>query len=287
MTDLRWSKFWWADYEGDDALRLCSLAAQGLWMRMLCAMNRGQPYGHLAINGKAPSSRQLSIMLSATEKEVMKLIPELTDAGVCSITEEGIVYSRRMVRDKAIRDEAVRNGRTGGNPTLTGRGKPGGLTPPDKPTSGKPHKLESESEAEAESEEENPPPNGGGLRARAGGGGRGSRLPEGWQPADPTIAESLGLDHHAVLAKFRDHFAHMPDPKGRSANWDAAWRTWCRREAEMRRTPHPGRHAPPLRTSQMSVAEQDAELLRRIRAHSGEDEPQTAPNPPPLRLVIP
>ena len=133
MTEHRWSKFWWQDYEADDALRLCSLAAQGLWMRMLCAMHRGAPYGHLAINGTTPSNRQMSIMLSATEKEVAKLVPELGAAGVLSRNDDGLIYSRRMVRDKAITDEAVANGKRGGNPTLKGNGKPGGLTPPDNP----------------------------------------------------------------------------------------------------------------------------------------------------------
>lgn len=133
MTVHRWSKFWWQDYEADDALRLCSLSAQGLWMRMLCAMHRGMPYGHLAINGATPSNRQMSIMLSATEKEVAKLVPELEKAGVLSRNDDGVIYSRRMVRDKAMSEEAAANGRRGGNPALNGGGKPGGLTPPDNP----------------------------------------------------------------------------------------------------------------------------------------------------------
>jgi hypothetical protein len=130
MSEHRWSKFWWQDYEGDDALRLVSLAAQGLWMRMLCAMHRGEPHGHLAVNGNAPTARQLSIMLCATEREITKLVPELEAAGVLSRTDAGIIYSRRLVRDKAIRDQAIVDGRRGGNPALKGKGKPGGLTPP-------------------------------------------------------------------------------------------------------------------------------------------------------------
>jgi hypothetical protein len=152
MTEHRWSKFWWQDYEGDDALRLCSLAAQGLWMRMLCGMHRGQPYGHMAVNGSAPTTRQLSIMLCATEREVSKLVPELEKAGVLSRNESGLIYSRRMVRDKAITDKAIADGRRGGNPVLKGRGNGEGLTPPDKPTLGPTHKQEAEAEAEEERE---------------------------------------------------------------------------------------------------------------------------------------
>jgi len=155
MSEHRWSKFWWQDYEGDDALRLVSLAAQGLWMRMLCAMHRGEPHGHLAVNGNAPTARQLSIMLCATEREITKLVPELEAAGVLSRTDAGIIYSRRLVRDKAIRDQAIADGRRGGNPVLKGKGKPGGLTPPDKATLGETLKQEAEAEAEAEKEIEN------------------------------------------------------------------------------------------------------------------------------------
>jgi hypothetical protein len=36
MSGTRWSKFYWSDWDGDMRLRLCSLAAQGLWMQMLC-----------------------------------------------------------------------------------------------------------------------------------------------------------------------------------------------------------------------------------------------------------
>lgn len=153
MSEHRWSKFWWQDYEGDDALRLCSLAAQGLWMRMLCAMHRGQPYGHLAVNNAPPTARQLSIMLCATEREIGKLLPELEAAGVFSRTDNGLIYSRRMVRDKAITDKAIADGKRGGNPVLKGQGNGEGLTPPVKARVGQTLKQEAEAEEEAEKKE--------------------------------------------------------------------------------------------------------------------------------------
>lgn len=150
MTEHRWSKFWWQDYEGDDALRLCSLAAQGLWMRMLCAMHRGTPYGHISVNGAPPTERQLALMVSATEREVAKLVPELEQAGVLSRSADGLIFSRRMVRDKAITDKAREDGKTGGNPVL----KQKGLTPPLNPKRPKPLKPEAEADTEAEEEAE-------------------------------------------------------------------------------------------------------------------------------------
>lgn len=147
MTEHRWSKFWWADYEGDDALRVVSLAAQGIWMRMLCAMHKGEPYGHLTINGKPPTMRQIAMMASTTEREAKKLLAELGEAGVFSRTDDGVIFSRRMVRDMETHTRGVNDGKRGGNPKLATAPKGGGLTPPD---NGGGYALDTEADTEAE-----------------------------------------------------------------------------------------------------------------------------------------
>jgi hypothetical protein len=153
VTEHRWSKFWWQDYEGDDALRVVSLAAQGLWMRVLCAMHKGDPHGHLTINGRPPNDRQVAAIASAPEREVVRLLAELEQAAVFSKTADGVIFNRRMVRDKASGDRAREIGKTGGNPALKpssskkvkGGGNPGGLTPP---------LIHQDTEADTESEAE-------------------------------------------------------------------------------------------------------------------------------------
>ena len=59
---LRWSKFWWQDWQADHALRSCSLAARGLWMEVLCIASAGTPRGHLTINSVPVSPKRLSIL---------------------------------------------------------------------------------------------------------------------------------------------------------------------------------------------------------------------------------
>jgi hypothetical protein len=59
VSKLRWAKFFWADWANDTALGLCSFAAQGLWMRMLCLMAQGDPYGCLTIKGRPPTMAEL------------------------------------------------------------------------------------------------------------------------------------------------------------------------------------------------------------------------------------
>ena len=114
----RWIKFWPQDWQRDPALRSCSISARGLWIEMLCVMHDGEPYGHLTINSKAATSRQIASIASVTEKDAVKMLAELEESGVFSRTEDGLIFSRRMVRDKAISDKASTDGKTGGNPNL-------------------------------------------------------------------------------------------------------------------------------------------------------------------------
>jgi len=113
----RWSKFWWQDWANDPALRACSLTAQGLWMRLLCIMHEAEPRGHLLINGRVPSPKQLvAIVGAASLKELAGLLAELKAAGVYSHDLSGVVFSRRMVRDTAATENGKRTGSLGGNP---------------------------------------------------------------------------------------------------------------------------------------------------------------------------
>ncbi|OUI98909.1 winged helix-turn-helix domain-containing protein [Acetobacter cibinongensis] len=147
MSKRRWSKFWWQDHEQDAALRLCSLAAQGLWVRLLCLMHEAEPYGHLCLNGQALSARQIGLMVGVSDRQVVRLVQELRQANVFSTTPSGCIFSRRLVRDRAASDQGAAWGRTGGNPSLHTSQLAGptvagqGLTPPPSPQ---------EAEAEAE-----------------------------------------------------------------------------------------------------------------------------------------
>ena len=126
-----WSKFYWADWRSDPKLRACSLAARGLWCEMLALMHEATPYGHLLVIGKAPSDQKLAEMVGAKASEIRKLKKELAAAGVPDVTADGVWVSRRMVRDAKRRAVNRENGKTGGNPLLTGKGSDN----PD-PTSG-------------------------------------------------------------------------------------------------------------------------------------------------------
>lgn len=229
----RWSKFWWQDYERDPALRSCSLSAQGLWMRMLCFMHEGEPYGHLTVNNRAPDTKRLAAMIGKSEREVSGGVAELEEAGVFSRNEAGIIYSRRLVRDKEVSDEGREYGSRGGNPSLkpaktpmvNGGGNQGGLTP--QITEG----LNLQ-EAEAEERKKNPPkpPLPGGAEPQAARSKTRiakTILPSNWSPGEDErgYAISQGVDPDATALDFRDYWAGHGKPM---ANWSLTWQRWCR-----------------------------------------------------------
>jgi hypothetical protein len=120
-----WLKFHPVDWRTDVELRCCSLAARGLWIECIALMHLSERYGHLVINGKAMTPAQLAQAAGCSTAEARKLLAELLDNGVAHRTEDGVVYSRRMVRDRAKAEADRANGSGGGNP-LVAQGRPQG-----------------------------------------------------------------------------------------------------------------------------------------------------------------
>ncbi len=121
-TKMPWIKFWPSDWLSDEALRLVSVGARGLWIDMICLMAKSERTGYLQVNGGVnPTLNQVGKLVGLSMSEIEPLISELMQAGVCSIEDKtGIVYSRRMVRDRAAYEQACEFGKKGGNPRLKG-----------------------------------------------------------------------------------------------------------------------------------------------------------------------
>lgn len=122
-------KFFTSDWRSDPRLRMCSIAARGLWLEMICIMHEAEPYGHLLVAGQVVTVKQLATLAGVPLNETSKLLGELERSGVYSV-EQDVILSRRMVRDKAKADKDRENGKGGGNPKLTAADKPG-VNPPD------------------------------------------------------------------------------------------------------------------------------------------------------------
>lgn len=131
-----WMKFYPADWRADPQLRMCSLAARGLWVEMLCLMHEAEPYGHLTVNGRPVTDAQLAVLCGLPPVELGALLTELEEAGVFSRARNRVIYSRRMTRDEKRRKDGEKSAKSGTLPSSR-RGRKG-----------------------IETKEENPPPPG-------------------------------------------------------------------------------------------------------------------------------
>lgn len=107
----------------DPSLRSISPLARGVWIDILCVMFESEKRGYLQINGKAPSEEQIARMVGCSGDEISRAMSELREASVFSTTANGVIYSRRIVRDEEIRNKRSKSGTLGGNPSFQ-KGKP-------------------------------------------------------------------------------------------------------------------------------------------------------------------
>ncbi|QDP58340.1 MAG: hypothetical protein Unbinned664contig1000_21 [Prokaryotic dsDNA virus sp.] len=153
-SSFPYMKFYTSDWMSDPKLRICSIAARGLWMEMLCIMHEADPRGYLIVNNQPVTSRQLAILSGVLLDEVEDLISELETAGVFSRDREGRIYSRRILRDEKKAKIARKNGKKGGNPRVkSGRvsnEKQSDISPSDN--------LEDNREVKGEDNTQNPEP---------------------------------------------------------------------------------------------------------------------------------
>lgn len=129
-----WIKFYFADWRAEPRLKLCCRAARSLWFDLLGIMHEATPYGFLLVEGISPTPSQIANLTGDAERDVRKWLGELRAAGVASFTgdavpddvdrlmeqglADGVMFSRRMVRDSARKARDRENGRCGGNPNI-------------------------------------------------------------------------------------------------------------------------------------------------------------------------
>lgn len=171
---------WRADIE----LHACPLEARGFWAELLMVMDQASPRGHLLVNGQKPSLAAIAQLASCTVGEARRCLEILRRFGVSSETDDGVIFSRSMVRESERSERARANvSRRYGNDTdggtepatkaATNRATkpaterlPTGLRNPFPPcTPLSPSESSSESSSSASTEEEKR------IRARGDGGG--------------------------------------------------------------------------------------------------------------------
>ncbi len=114
-------QFYPGDWLSDLSLKNCSLAAQGLWISMICLMHQGYPYGYLRTRGQIDengemkggetlTSKRLACIVGVKLKSINTLLHELEVNGVFDRDVDGTIYSKRMVKDEKVRNSRASGG---------------------------------------------------------------------------------------------------------------------------------------------------------------------------------
>lgn len=220
-------QFYPADWRKDPALSICSLAARGLWIELMCIMHEADEYGTLTVNGKGMTLQQIARMVGESPATLKKLLDELEDAGVFSRADDGSIYSRRMIRDENLRAVRAAGGEAGKSFGQLGaeHGKKGGR--PRKETGVKKPPLEPPPSSSSSSSDKTGLPesrsNSPGAVAPPAPGK--TPIEPGFAPDEPNrrTALSLSLDVDAERERFVAHYTATGDWR---ANWQSQFRKW-------------------------------------------------------------
>lgn len=122
MTAKNPSDTWfYNDWENDEKLKACSLAAQGLWKRLLCIAARSLERGVVQIGSLNCSRTEgLAHIASAVGRpphEIAPLIDELVSSGAASVDRKGRIFNRRMVQTAKVSAARAQSGQKGAEVT--------------------------------------------------------------------------------------------------------------------------------------------------------------------------
>lgn len=204
-------QFYPADWRRDAALQSCSVAARGLWIELMCVMHDCEPYGVLAVNGRAMSAAQVARLVGEQEKIIGRLLAELEDAGVCSRDDEGRLFSRRMVKDEEVREARAAGGHAGAEHGHKGgeHGKKGG----------RPRKAEAGSSAEEKTPlktplavSEEPPPSSSSSSSPSGNEEAKASLSASAKPTDDETDDGVPpCPFDKLIDSYKKHLPELPD----------------------------------------------------------------------------
>ena len=182
-------------------------------MDMICFMHEGKPYGHLKVGDKVILPSNLARMVGDNADVVADWLLELSQAGVYDTTEDGVIFSKRMVRDENLRQIRAAGGSKGGNPALMDKGK---VNLEDKQKS-TPSSSSTSSSTNKEKTQ------------------RGSRLPVDFVLPEDWIGfcqqYRKDLDPQEVFDGFKDFWISKPGAGGVKLDWTATWRNWVRSQS--------------------------------------------------------
>jgi len=113
--------FYHGDWKKDIGVQALSLHDRAVWLELLMLMHDADLRGELVLNNKPMSRELIARVISVDNQTFEASLGRILENGVCSIRENGTIYSRRMVRDREIATKRYLSGSKGGNPILVNK----------------------------------------------------------------------------------------------------------------------------------------------------------------------
>lgn len=152
------------DFRRDAAVQSCAWDIRSVWREMLDLMHDGEPRGYLTAGGvPIVTGKELAIAIGGGIPAALcqRAIAMVKAKRICGVTDEGVIFSRRMVRDEAADEARAEGGSKGGR---KGGNEDGSEVPPS--PSSPPHPPN------------NPNPSNGSGTARLAFGGKRLEVPK-------------------------------------------------------------------------------------------------------------
>jgi hypothetical protein len=108
------------DWNEDAALKMCSLAAQGLWIRLINTSYDMPVKGVFRFNKEPLKAQEILIMLPGNMRSKKNAFSELIKWGVIKQMDDNSFYCKRLYKDMRLREIRKEAGSKGGNPNLVG-----------------------------------------------------------------------------------------------------------------------------------------------------------------------
>jgi len=121
---LPWFKFFPGDWIREPKLRRCSLAAQGVWINLICLSYECEEVGVFSTAGQPWPDRDVAAAVGGDIAEILRAIDELIAKRVLERSKGGSLMCPRVVRDEEFRRKcSVAGKKGGGNPSLKSTSK--------------------------------------------------------------------------------------------------------------------------------------------------------------------
>ena len=97
--------FYPGDWLKDPELSICSLAARGMWIDVICLMFECRPRGYLFSNGRPWTLEQTACAIRGDWQENLRALKELVQNGVMKQDKKRRFFSKKLVKIESQRAE--------------------------------------------------------------------------------------------------------------------------------------------------------------------------------------